>query len=106
MSTRTADAGEDPPITSRDDLIALFSGGEKPPERWRIGTEHEKFVYFTDSHRAPSYEEKGGIHALLIGLTKYGWEPIYEGENIIAPFRATARRSSAGASPRCSPSAA
>ncbi|WP_156680024.1 glutamate--cysteine ligase [Sphingomonas profundi] len=84
MSTRTAGNGEDPQIESRDDLLRIFAGGEKPKDRWRIGTEHEKFVYFKDSHRAPSYEEPGGIHALLIGLTKYGWEPIHEGGNIIA----------------------
>jgi glutamate--cysteine ligase len=84
MSTRKADAGEDPFIETRADLIEVFAKGEKPRERWRIGTEHEKFVYFTGDHRAPSYEEKGGIHALLIGLTKYGWEPVYEGDNIIA----------------------
>ena len=84
MSTRKAADGEDPFIESREDLISVFAGGEKPKTNWRIGTEHEKFVFFEDSHRAPSYEERGGIHALLLGLTKYGWEPIYEGDNIIA----------------------
>jgi glutamate--cysteine ligase len=84
MSTRTASADADPIIESRDDLLAIFRKGEKPKERWRIGTEHEKFVYHHADHRAPSYEEKGGIHALLIGLTKFGWEPVYEGDNIIA----------------------
>ena len=84
MTTRTADAGPDPLIESRADIIGVFAQGEKPKERWRIGTEHEKFVYALGDHHAPSYEEKGGIHALMIGLTKFGWEPIYEGENIIA----------------------
>ncbi|CAN5362190.1 glutamate--cysteine ligase [soil metagenome] len=84
MSTRTDSGGEDPVIEGRDQLIATFAKGEKPPERWRIGTEHEKFVYATKDHHAPSYEEKGGIHTLLIGLTRYGWNPVYEGENIIA----------------------
>jgi len=84
MSTRTDAGGDDPVIESRDQLISVFAGGEKPAERWRIGTEHEKFVYSTVDHHAPSYEEKGGIHALLIGLTRYGWKPVYEGENIIA----------------------
>ena len=84
MSTRTASADADPIIESRDDLLEVFRKGEKPKDRWRIGTEHEKFVYWKDgSHRAPSYEEKGGIHALMIGLTKFGWEPIIEGDNII-----------------------
>ncbi|RYD48081.1 MAG: glutamate--cysteine ligase, partial [Sphingomonadales bacterium] len=74
-----------PVIESRDQLIGYFAKGEKPVERWKIGTEHEKFVYWkTPDHRAPSYEEPGGIHALLIGLTEFGWKPVYEGENIIA----------------------
>ena len=84
MSTRTDSAGHDPVIESREQLIAAFAKGEKPKDRWRIGTEHEKFVYDRGDHHAPSYEEKGGIHALLIGLTRYGWTPVYEGDNIIA----------------------
>jgi glutamate--cysteine ligase len=84
MSTRSATGQNDPLIESKADLIGVFSRGEKPKEAWRIGTEHEKFVYRTADHAAPSYEEKNGIHALLIGLTRYGWEPVYEGETIIA----------------------
>jgi len=71
-------------IESRDDLLAVFAGGEKPPERWRIGTEHEKFVYRCADHRAPSYDERGGIRDLLNGLTRYGWEPVIENGNVIA----------------------
>ncbi|WP_416462426.1 glutamate--cysteine ligase [Sphingomonas sp. VDB2] len=84
MSTRTNSGDHDPVIESRDQLIAAFSKGEKSKDRWRIGTEHEKFVYNRRDHHAPSYEEKGGIHTLLIGLTRYGWNPVFEGENIIA----------------------
>ena len=84
MSTRTDSGGDDPLIENRDQMIALFASGEKPADRWRIGTEHEKFVYARKDFHAPSYEEKGGIHTLLIGLTRYGWEPVFEGENIIA----------------------
>ncbi|WP_293880269.1 glutamate--cysteine ligase [Sphingomonas sp.] len=84
MTTRATHEELEPPMESRVDMIGLFSKGEKPKDHWRIGTEHEKFVYFTKDKRAPSYEEKGGIHALMIGLTRYGWEPIYEAENIIA----------------------
>ena len=85
MSTRTEGKGADPLIESRADLIGLFARGEKPKDRWRIGTEHEKFVYRTDgSHRAPSYDEPGGIHDLLMGLTDYGWTPIEENGTVIA----------------------
>ena len=43
--TQRTDTGDSPLIESRADLIAVFEGGEKPREAWRIGTEHEKFVY-------------------------------------------------------------
>ncbi len=45
----------------------MFEKGEKPADRWKIGTEHEKFVYRTADHRAPSYDEPGGIRDLLDG---------------------------------------
>ena len=83
MTTRT-DLAASPPIESRDDLLAVFSGGEKLRADWRIGTEHEKFVYRTADHRAPSWDEPGGILDLLKGLTEFGWRPVEEGGKIIA----------------------
>ncbi|WP_347717467.1 glutamate-cysteine ligase family protein, partial [Sphingomonas sp.] len=83
MTTRT-DMTETPLIEGRDDLLSVFSGGEKPRERWLIGTEHEKFVYRTADHRAPSWDEPGGIRDLLVGLTEFGWKPVEEGGKIIA----------------------
>src|SRR3954468_23727450 len=83
MTTRTNDTYSRP-IESRDDLLSVFSGGEKPRERWRIGTEHEKFVYRMADHRAPSYDEPGGIRDLLNGLPEFGWRPILENGNVIA----------------------
>ncbi|MEA3041317.1 MAG: glutamate--cysteine ligase [Sphingomonadales bacterium] len=84
MTTRTESDRFDPPIESRDDLLRPFAKGEKPPEKWRIGTEHEKFVYRRSDHRAPSYDEPGGIRDLLMAMTEYGWEPVEEGGNVIA----------------------
>ena len=83
MTQRTND-GYSRPIESRDDLLSVFAAGEKPIEEWRIGTEHEKFVYRFSDHRAPSYEEPGGIRDLLEGLTEYGWKPVVEGGHVIA----------------------
>jgi glutamate--cysteine ligase len=83
MTTRT-DTSASPLIESRDDLLSVFSGGEKPRENWRIGTEHEKFVYRTADHRAPNYDEPGGIRDLLLGLTEFGWQPVVENGNVIA----------------------
>jgi glutamate--cysteine ligase len=84
MTTRTDSGKADSPIGDRDDMLAVFAGGEKPPGDWRIGTEHEKFVYRRSDHRAPSYDEPGGIHDLLLALTEFGWQPIEEGGKVIA----------------------
>jgi glutamate--cysteine ligase len=84
MTTRTETARHDPIVESRDDLLAPFVAGEKPKHAWRIGTEHEKFVYRRTDHRAPSYEEPGGIRDLLLALTGFGWQPVEEGGNVIA----------------------
>src|SRR3990170_7164210 len=83
MTTRTDDS-ESPLIEGRDDLLSVFSGGEKPREAWRIGTEHEKFVYRVDDHRAPSHDEPGGIADLLNALTEFGWRPVIENGKVIA----------------------
>ncbi|MGH6787342.1 MAG: glutamate--cysteine ligase [Novosphingobium sp.] len=78
MSTRQVSNRNDPPIESRDQLVAPMAKGEKPRERWRIGTEHEKLVYCVGDHHAPSYEEPGGIRDLLMALEDYGWKPVEE----------------------------
>ncbi|MBB3909554.1 glutamate--cysteine ligase [Sphingomonas desiccabilis] len=84
MSTKTVSDTSAAVIETRDQLIGYFAGGEKPAERWRIGTEHEKFVFRTSDHRAPSYDEPGGIRDLLMALTEFGWTPIEENGKVIA----------------------
>lgn len=73
-----------PIIESRDQLIQSFARGEKPKDAWRIGTEHEKFVYANGDHHAPSYDEASGIRALLGELEQYGWKPVLENGKPIA----------------------
>ena len=84
MSTRKEGEGDLRPIEGRHDLLSVFVGGEKPPPDWRIGTEHEKFVFRLADHRAPSYDEPGGIRDLLAFLTRFGWRPVEEDGHIIA----------------------
>lgn len=84
MSTRTESAKNEPVIESRDELIIPMQKGEKPKDQWRIGTEHEKFVFDKSDFHAPSYTEPGGIRDLLMALTEFGWEPVIEGGNVIA----------------------
>ena len=84
MSTRQASELDEPVIESVAELAEPMARGEKPADQWRIGTEHEKFVYCVSDHHAPSYDEPGGIHDLLMALTEFGWEPVMEGGKVIA----------------------
>ena len=84
MTTRTDTHTPSPIIETYLELVDSFAAGEKSALRWRIGTEHEKFVYSTTDKHAPSWGEPGGIRALLLALTKFGWRPVEEGGNVIA----------------------
>ena len=50
MSTREVSDRADPIVESLDQLAAPMAAGEKPRAAWRIGTEHEKFVYDLVDH--------------------------------------------------------
>jgi glutamate--cysteine ligase len=76
------------PIAGRQQLADYLAAGEKPREAWRIGTEHEKFGFLTDSLRPPTFEGERGIKALLETLaSRYDWEVSREGENPVALSR-------------------
>lgn len=78
MSTRQVSDRDDPVIEHVRQLAQPMAAGEKPRERWRIGTEHEKLVFARKDFHAPSYDEPGGIRDLLMALRDYGWEPVEE----------------------------
>jgi glutamate--cysteine ligase len=82
MSAPPSTTGE--PITEKAQLIDYIAAGCKPVQAWRIGTEHEKFAYTLHDNRPLPYDGEQGIAALLKGLERFGWQPIYEGENAIA----------------------
>lgn len=67
-----------------DQLAGLMESGNKPKSEWRIGTEHEKFGWLTDSHAPLPYAGERSISALFAGLeARFGWTPVLEGGNVI-----------------------
>ncbi|HEY0290858.1 MAG TPA: glutamate--cysteine ligase [Hansschlegelia sp.] len=77
-------------IASRDELVGWFEAGCKPPEAFRIGTEHEKFPFRLADHSPVEYDGPAGIRALLEGMQGLlGWEPILEGDRIIGLYDVT-----------------
>lgn len=73
------------PIEGRDQMLAYFAAGEKPKPDWRMGTEHEKFPFLTDTLGPVPYDGPRSIRALLEGLKdRFGWQGVYEEGRIIA----------------------
>jgi len=63
------------------DLAALagaLAKGCKPKSAYRIGAEHEKFGFRLGSLEPVPYDGPDGVHALLVGLMRYGWTPVLE----------------------------
>jgi glutamate--cysteine ligase len=84
MSTREEGAPS-PRVRSRDDLVRWIAAGEKPKPQWRIGTEHEKFVFQTGTLAPVPYAGPSGIQALMEEMIRrYGWIAIRENGNVIA----------------------
>ena len=85
MSQKIAEAEAfSPPVESKHDLVAYLEAGCRPKSEWRIGTEHEKFGYRLKDFGRLTYEGPQGIRAILEGLQRFGWKPIYENGNLIA----------------------
>ena len=73
------------PIETKAQLIEELASGSKPKSAWKIGTEHEKFPFLTDTLKPVPYHGPRSIKALLDGIKdRYGWAGVYAGENIIA----------------------
>jgi glutamate--cysteine ligase len=75
------------PITSVRQMADYLAAGCKPPDEFRIGTEHEKFGFRMDDFTPPPYRsadaDPASIQAVLEGLVRAGGSPIFDGENII-----------------------
>jgi len=71
-------------IEHRDQLAEYLASGCKPPEAWRIGTEHEKFGYDLAGLKPLPYEGPCSIRAMLEGLRdRFGWDEVREAGNLI-----------------------
>ncbi|MGO8263997.1 glutamate--cysteine ligase, partial [Rhizobium ruizarguesonis] len=78
------DTTDQTPLSSFQDLTDYIAAGNKPRERFRIGTEHDKFSFFRADNSPVPYFGDASISALLTGLQKKsGCEPITYGGNII-----------------------
>lgn len=78
------DTVDSTPIESVAELAATLAEGCKPADKFRIGTEHEKFGFYVADHSPIPYHGDKGVRAVLEGMEKIlGWDRIEDAGNII-----------------------
>jgi glutamate--cysteine ligase len=67
-------------INSKEQIIEYFKSGIKQTKDFKIGIEHEKFLFNKSSNKRIDYPK---IKQMFEALLEFGWNPILEKENII-----------------------
>ena len=67
-------------INSKKQIIEYFKSGIKETKNFKIGIEHEKFLFNNQDNKRVNYSK---IKEMFTALLEFGWNPILEKENII-----------------------
>ena len=67
-------------INSKEQIIKYFKSGIKKTKDFKIGIEHEKFLFNKKDNKRINYLK---IKEMFSALLEFGWNPILEKENII-----------------------
>jgi glutamate--cysteine ligase len=67
-------------IQSKEQIIKYFQSGIKKINNFKIGIEHEKFLFNNNNNKRVNYLK---IKEMFTALLEFGWNPILEKENII-----------------------
>ena len=70
-------------IDNKQKLIEYFLKGSKTKDSWRIGTEHEKFLFDLKNKTPIPYDGDISIVKIFSELEKNNWIPIKEERNIL-----------------------
>lgn len=65
-------------IQHKSQLVEYFEQGNKPREKWGIGTEHEKFMFRENNFKRLVYGPGRGINTILKEIQLIGWHPVTE----------------------------
>ncbi len=68
-------------ISSKEQIIKYFESGIKKNGNFKIGIEHEKFLFKKQNNTRVDYSN---IKKMFKDLMEFGWKPILENNNIIA----------------------
>ena len=67
-------------INTKEQIIEYFKSGIKKTQDFKIGIEHEKFLFNNHDNKRIDYSK---VKEMFSALLEFGWNPILEKENII-----------------------
>ena len=67
-------------ITTKEQIIEYFKSGIKNKKDFKIGIEHEKFLFNSENDKRVNYSK---IKEMFSKLIEFSWNPIFENDNII-----------------------
>ena len=67
-------------IKTKEQIIEYFQSGIKETKDFKIGIEHEKFLFNTEDNKRIDYPK---VKEMFTALTEFGWNPVFEKKNII-----------------------
>ena len=67
-------------IDTKEQIIKYFKSGIKDKKNFKIGIEHEKFLFDNNSNKRIDYLK---IKEMFSALLEFGWNPILEKNNVI-----------------------
>ena len=68
-------------FTNKEKIIEYFKSGIKNTKNFKIGVEHEKFLFNKNNNKRIDYLK---IKEMFSALMEFGWNPVFEKENIVA----------------------
>lgn len=80
-----------PVIENKAQLVEYLETGSKPDRStWRIGSEHEKFIFYRPDNSPLAYEPQGdkpGVRNVIEAFVSRGWLPVEENGFLIAAVK-------------------
>jgi glutamate--cysteine ligase len=67
-------------ITNKEHIVNYFNSGIRDTKDFKIGIEHEKFLFDQNKNKRADYKT---ILKMFNALSEFGWKPIMEKQNII-----------------------
>jgi glutamate--cysteine ligase len=67
-------------VSSKEHIIKYFNSGIRNTHQFKIGIEHEKFLFDLNTNKRVNYQT---ILKMFKSLYEFGWKPILENKNII-----------------------